>query len=317
MHPAFSVIFFTVTSGAGYGLLACAMVAWLFRPDAAPWGVAGAIGLLLVVAGLCASTAHLGRPERAWRAFSQWRTSWLSREGVAAVAGFPVLAAWTVLVLIGRDPDTATRLLALLGIAAAVVTTICTGMIYASLKPIRRWRNQFTVPGYLLLAAASGAVLTVLIGEAAGGDTDGARWAALVLLAAAAGLKLSYWRWCATEGGIATIADATGLGARAGARGPVKLLEAPHTESNYLTDEMGFRVARKHAERLRRIALGAGFLLPIGCLLLGWMVGDGLVATIAALVAVLGNAVGTLTERWLFFAEARHTVTLYYGAQAA
>ena len=43
------------------------------------------IALVLITAGLLSSTAHLGRPERAWRAFSQWRTSWLSREGVAAV----------------------------------------------------------------------------------------------------------------------------------------------------------------------------------------------------------------------------------------
>ena len=40
---------------------------------------------LLVSAGLLSSVGHLGKPLRAWRAFSQWRSSWLSREGVAAL----------------------------------------------------------------------------------------------------------------------------------------------------------------------------------------------------------------------------------------
>ncbi len=36
-------------------------------------------------------------------------------------------------------------------------------------------------------------------------------------------------------------------------------------------------------------------------------------AVLAALIAVPGLAI----ERWLFFAEARHTVALYYGAEEA
>lgn len=29
----------------------------------------------------------------------------------------------------------------------------------------------------------------------------------------------------------------------------------------------------------------------------------------------VGATVGVLVERWLFFAEAKHAVTLYYGAE--
>ncbi len=36
-------------------------------------------------------------------------------------------------------------------------------------------------------------------------------------------------------------------------------------------------------------------------------------AVLAALIALPGLGI----ERWLFFAEARHAVTLYYGADAA
>src|SRR5882672_5238345 len=89
MHPAYSVILFTTASGAGLGLLAwLALFGMLGAVPAERWlGVAGlGLAFLLVAGGLVASTLHLGRPERAWRAFSQWRTSWLSREGVMAVA---------------------------------------------------------------------------------------------------------------------------------------------------------------------------------------------------------------------------------------
>ena len=87
MHPAYSVIFFTTASGAGYGLLA--LLAAFGSAGALPperWlGIVGIVGALaLITFGLLSSTFHLGNPQRAWRAFSQWRTSWLSREGVAS-----------------------------------------------------------------------------------------------------------------------------------------------------------------------------------------------------------------------------------------
>src|SRR5258705_3560661 len=86
MHPAYSVIFFTTASGAGYGLLFwVGLLAPLGLLPASPaFGfTALALALALITAGLLSSAAHLGRPERAWRAVSQWRSSLLSRDGVA------------------------------------------------------------------------------------------------------------------------------------------------------------------------------------------------------------------------------------------
>src|SRR5260221_648142 len=91
MHPALSVILFTTASGAGYGLLILlAVFAALGLLPAHPgFGLAAfVVALGLISFGLAASTFHLGHPERAWRAFSQWRSSWLSREGVASVATY-------------------------------------------------------------------------------------------------------------------------------------------------------------------------------------------------------------------------------------
>ena len=94
------------------------------------------------------------------------------------------------------------------------------------------------------------------------------------------------------------------------------MLEPPHTQANYLLREMGFRIARKHRRRLRLVARIAAFALP-GALTLAALVVAGWVGALLAGLAVASAALGLVVERWLFFAEARHTVTLYYGADAA
>ena len=108
MHPAFSVVFFTTATGAGYGLLALlGVLGGLGFIPADFWlGLIGmGLALGLIAAGLLSSTGHLGRPERAWRAFSQWRSSWLSREGVASVATFiPAGLFGLGWVVFGRTP---------------------------------------------------------------------------------------------------------------------------------------------------------------------------------------------------------------------
>ena len=107
MHPAFSVVFFTTATGAGYGLLALLGVLGGFQiipPDFWLGFVGMGLALCLIAAGLLSSTGHLGRPERAWRAFSQWRSSWLSREGVASVATFVPAGLFGIgWVLLGRE----------------------------------------------------------------------------------------------------------------------------------------------------------------------------------------------------------------------
>jgi DMSO reductase anchor subunit len=79
---------------------------------------------------------------------------------------------------------------------------------------------------------------------------------------------------------------------------------------------MGYRIARKHRVRLRAIARIAGFVLPAICTAVA-LISVGIIGLIAAAVAVVSAALGLVIERWLFFAEAKHTVMLYYGAEAA
>ena len=313
MHPALSVILFTTASGAGYGMLF-----WLgllaplgLLPVAAGFGVtASLLGLALVTVGLMSSTLHLGHPERAWRAISQWRTSWLSREGVAALIAYVPAVLFPLLWLLRGTAGP----LGFVAAAMAVVTVVCIGMIYASLKPIRQWHNPYVLPIYLLAALFSGGACLAGVAtfwHASPLLADASVVAAALTLAA----KLAYWRSIDRGAGDAgagdagagdrgagarTPADATGLGKL----GTVRSLDPPNTQENYLLREMGYRIARKHAARLRVVAVLLGFIAPIVLL--------AFIPPIAAIAALLG----LLVERWLFFAEATHTITLYYGRTA-
>ena len=315
MHPALSVILFTTLSGAGYGLLAWLGVlapAGLLPPDRGFGAAALGLALGSVTIGLFSSTFHLGHPERAWRAFSQWRSSWLSREGVAAVATYlPALLFALGWVVVGRT-DGIWAGLGLLAALGAAVTVACTAFIYQSLQPIQRWSNGWVLPNYLALAAMTGALWLAAAMPLFALDPLPGAVAALGSIPLALALKVAYWRFVDGSRSRSTAESATGLGAL----GQVRLFEAPHTSENYLMKEMGFRVARKHAAKLRRIAIGIGFVAPFALTLANLAFSGLAAAAIAATAAVLGT-VGVLVERWLFFAEAKHTVTLYYGQSTA
>jgi DMSO reductase anchor subunit len=79
---------------------------------------------------------------------------------------------------------------------------------------------------------------------------------------------------------------------------------------------MGFSVARRHAAKLRRYACLLGFAGASLMTLLAWL-SSGVLAAGLALLAALSGLAGVLIERWLFFAEATHTVTLYYGRRGS
>jgi sulfite dehydrogenase (quinone) subunit SoeC len=314
MHPALSIVFFTTASGAGFALL---LLIGLGVPlallPANPWfGFAVlATAFALASGGLVSSVFHLGHPERAWRAFSQWRSSWLSREGVMSVATFVPAAIFAIGWVFFAATSGFIGLCGVLAAALAAGTIICTGMIYASLKPIHQWHNRWVVPNYLALGIMEGFLLLDLIVRFWVSRPVGTAILTMLAVVAAWWLKEAYWRFIDTTSAPSSVASATALGRS----GRVQMLEPPHTQENYLLQEMGYQIARKHRVRLRVIARVAGFGLPALLTLIALIGLDG-TAAIAAALAVASAALGLVTERWLFFAEAKHTVTLYYGASA-
>ncbi len=318
MHPAFSVIFFTTLSGAGYGLLfwsALAALAGTVSARVLLWSVM--LGVAMTVIGLLSSTFHLGKPLRAWRAFSQWRTSWLSREGVLAVLVFPfalLLAMALLPAMLTNDPVSSMPALNMLGKASAVAllllapaTVWCTAMIYASLKPIPAWRHRLVVPVYLAFALLTGGLLLAAFDGQAGAHLGNMPAFAGVVMAIALWLaKRRYWHDIDNAALPQSRGDAIGLPART-----PSVFERPHTEANYITREMGFVVARRHSHKLRVLAALLFAVMPILLMLPVWLFVHLDSAPWFAAAALCALA-GAFVERWLFFAEAKHMVTLYY-----
>ena len=327
MHPAYSIIFFTVASGTGYGIL-CALgigaatglfpapISSQISGDGSAFAAALLLSLALVSAGLVSSAFHLGRPERALRAFTQWRTSWLSREAwFAALTYVPAIGLaigwwsgesdgwhwWGVLLTVG-----------------SIATVHSTAMIYHSLAAIPAWANRWVPFNYYALAAANGGLWLAFISAGFDHETATPTFAfiAILVLAVAAAGKWAYWRAVRRLPASSTIGSATGLD-RPGSEARVRVLDPPHTQPNWLQREMGYQVARRHAERLRALVWVLAFLLPgVLCAAGGLGAGSGGLATSAALgLAAVSASAGTLIERWLFFAEAEHKVTLYYGSR--
>lgn len=288
MHPAPSVIIFTTVSGLGFGMLI-----FLGLDATAPTGWIGfaffAIAYALAVGGLLSSTLHLGHPERALKAFTQWRSSWLSREGVLAVAALVVMAVFAfMLVFFG----TQFSLLGWIGALLSGLTVFATSMIYTQLKTVPRWNHWSPPVLFMAYAVVGGALLT------------GRVTLAMYLFPLLAILQIVAWfdQDRREANSDSTVATATGLGGI----GQVRAFEKPHTGSNYLTKEMVFQIGRKHAATLKVISLALSCAIPLLLLLVTFN-------HFVAILAVLSHVAGVFVQRWLFFAEAKHVVSLYYG----
>ena len=291
MHPAPSIIAFTTLSGLGFGLMA-----WLGLGGGQPSGsrcafLLSALAVALVGAGLLASLLHLGQPTRFLKAFTQWRSSWLSREAILAIATLAVFGLFAGLwVLFGLR----TRWLGVPAAALALATVIATAMIYAQLRSVPRWRSPLTPILFLLFALAGGALLA--------GAAVPASW----LLAALGLVQLAAWARrrrpprphpaprsppppaSAPSAGCACSSRRTPARTTSCARWSTSSAAATPLKLRVI----GLLLAVAAAPRARRSPPPGPSPSPL---------------------AAVAHAAGALVLRWLFFAEAEHVVGLYYG----
>lgn len=310
MKPAFSVLFFTVTSGIGYGLLMWLVAMQLISGQVGDWKnflAVGFIGLTLATLGLLSSTLHLANPKNAWRAFSRFRTSWLSREGVFSLLYYPVILLYAyALYANGGKPNIAINIMGAISLLIALATVICTGMIYASLKPIRQWHNPLVTPLYLLFSATSGALAYSILALALEGSLPHFVMSAfLILLLTSLIMKIAYLKSIGKPEG-STIGNATGF-----TQAQVRLLDAGHNGDTFLTKEFVFDAGAMKLLRLRWLMIILLFIVPLGLVVATYT----LDVAPAVYVSMISLYCGLFVERWLFFAEARHVVRLYHGDQ--
>lgn len=306
MKPALSIVLFTTIAGAAQGVavvLAAATLAGVAPAGGLPlmlWVVTG-----MLIAALIASFFHLGHPLRAWRAALMWRTSWMSREVIVLPAFIGLVGAWalsstitTVRLEIGQG-------LAWLVIAAAILLWYCTAMIYACIRFIQEWAHPLTIINYMTLGLASGVVtsgaLAVMAGERDFAATLGG-WALAATALAWFTRSLSLRRNSRLKP-KSTVQSATGINS---ARVVQKSMGM--TGGSFNTREF-FHGATLLAFRRAKIGFQVlAFAIPMA--LLAWAVVTG--SGSAWLLALVSQALGLMTERWFFFAQARHPQNIYY-----
>lgn len=309
MRPALSVILLTTLIGAGQGLLVAVVgadAAGRLGLSSAPGAVfvasGAAVAVVLSALGLLASFWHLGRPERAWRAATMWRTSWLSREVIALPAFLATTAAYGAGSAFGADWAPVAGGLALL---CCVALFVCTGMIYACLRFLQEWASPLTVLNFTLLGCASGFTLaTALAAVTPAEDLVAAlgTWA-IGLAAVALAVRTAMLARNARLRPASTLQSATGI------RHP-RLAQTSQglMGGSFNTREFFHGRSRAALRAVKWVFLVAVFPVPVLLLFAGLVQGSGALLALAFLV----QYGGLLCERWFFFAQANHPQNLYY-----
>ena len=289
MHPAPSIILFTVLSGFGFGLTSIVgLLQFLNQISMVDIIIFSSMGLFFSTIGLISSFFHLANKKNAIKSMSQWQTSWLSREAISSIFCLSIVVGNIGWIFVQNMYISEVGIILFL---LSLITVFTTSMIYAQLKTVPSWNNMLTPTLFIFAALAGGSILI----------TD---HASLVLLLIFAVLQVLFW-YIADRSFIdieTTVGTALGFSKNE----DIRAFDVAHTNRNYLLNEMVYKVARKHAIKIRYISFFAAFVLPMSLILI--FPGN---FSVSVLI-IASHLVGIYFSRWLFFAEAKHSVSFYY-----
>ena len=308
MHPSKSIIFFTVISGTGYGIFIGLLFNILFMEISYSLNYKLFISLvsfLMIVLGLLSSTLHLGHPERAWRAFSQWKSSWLSREGlVSVITFFPMVLFYYFWI---NNINGYVFLLIILCIFS-LLTIFCTGQMYATLKTIPSWNNSLVTPIYIFNGITVGSLFVYSINFYFNYNIFLYEKFIIITIILNLLLKISYWILIRQKTDT-NIQTAVGIKSK-----NISFFEGPHTGKNYLTTEMINKSNNKNNNFLRLTFCILTFIIPMYMInQYSTLIVDQFILKLSMIFVFILALVGMIIERYLFFIQSKHVVGLYYG----
>jgi len=321
MHPALSIIFLTTLIGAGQGLFLALYSGQLYSvfkllPGENPdfYAAGSLLALLLLVAGLVSSFFHLGRPERAWRTASRWRTSWMSREVIVLPAFMGSVAAWGLIHYLGWNPVVLTfsenitiDMSLLVGAVATLLCFtlfLCTGMIYACIKMLQEWATPLTVINYTLLGGSSGFILATVFAawQGSGMIWFFGGWSVILTTLAFISRAASLFRNARLKH-KSTLQTAIGI-----RHAQIEQKAQGSMGGSFNTREYFHGASQGKYKSVKWAFLVLVFPLPLVLV----SVGLGTHTFALLLAAFLVQYIGLLMERWFFFAQANHPQNLYY-----
>ncbi len=322
MHPAFSVIFLTTLIGIGQGLFLALYTGQLYglaqllpaQDSQSFYALGSFVALAFLIGGLLASFFHLGHPERAWRAATMWRTSWLSREVIVlpVFMGLVFLYAvvnffgWTQPLFIVSDtlPVDLSLIIGFIASFVAFALYICTAMIYASLKFLKEWHTPLTVFNYTFLGLASGFMFAAAFSAYQGNDLLAffGTWAVIFTIIAAIGRIASLMR-------NKKLRPKIDLPSAIGVRHQTLVqLTQGFIGGSFNTREFFHHKSAFFVNSTRRVFLWLVFVVPVVLIVTAYF----LASEVLPMVAFAIQYLGLMAERWYFFAEAKHPQNLYY-----
>ena len=289
MHPAPSIILFTVLSGFGFGLISIiGLLQFLSVISMFDLIIYSIIGVIFATVGLVSSFFHLANKKNAIKSLSQWQTSWLSREAIASI--FCLLVVFGNIIWAVSQNNYISEVGVVL-FFLSLVTIFTTSMIYAQLKTVPSWNNALTPAIFVCAALTGGAILL----------TD---YASLVLLLVFGTLQISFWY--IADRGFQDKETSVGTALGYNKNEEIRPFDVAHTNRNYLLNEMVYKVARKHSVKIRYISFFMAFVFPMSLILI---FPNNFSVSVSAITIHL---IGIYFSRWLFFAEAKHSVSFYY-----
>ena len=322
MHPAYSVILLTTLIGVGQGLFLALYTGQVYslanllpaQDSQGFYAIGSILSLALLAGGLLASFFHLGHPERAWRAASQWRTSWLSREVIVLPAFMSLVLLYALThyfhltIPLFTVADTlvvdATLIIGLLASVMAFALFLCTAMIYASVRFLQEWHCALTVINYTLLGIASGFMLAAAFSAYSGVDLVAfyGIWAVIFTLLALVSRSASLLR-------NRHLKHKVGLKSAIGMRHSRMQQKAQgFMGGSFNTREFFHGSTPTRLRLVRYLFLLLVFPLPVVLVGVSHVISSPYLPILAFLIQYLG----LIFERWYFFAEARHPQNLYY-----
>ena len=289
MHPAPSIILFTVLSGFGFGLISIlGLLQFLNALSVFDLIIFSVLGFVFSTVGLMSSFFHLANKKNALKSLSQWQTSWLSREAIASI--------FCLLLVLGNigwgfSQNMYIKEVGLALFFLSLFTIFTTSMIYAQLKTVPSWNNILTPAIFIFAGLTGGSILL----------TD---YACLVILLVFGTLQILFWY--ITDRGFEQKETSVGTALGFGANEEIRSFDVAHTNRNYLLNEMVYKVGRKHSIKIRYISFFMAFVFPMSLILI--FPGE----FNASILVIFFHLVGIYFSRWLFFAEAKHSVSFYY-----
>jgi len=310
MHLAKSAIYFTVASGFGYGMVMILFILFYFSNidlKISTKLVVSIVSCFLIILSLLSSTLHLDHQGRSLKAFSQWKSSWLAREGLFAILTFvPVIIffiAWLI-----YDNSNILNLTILFGGLLSLLTVFCTAMIYTGIKAIPALNNSLVPSIYILNSLISGGIMFFCILFLLEKYSYFLYNFLIFLIPITLFFKILYWfslknypiRSTKTD----TVPETIGKSI---------FFHGPHEGTNYSTREMVNKNSLEFLIIQRFIAIILVYVLPLYTL---WntpkLYINKEVSEIIYILTLLFFIVGMLIERKLFFVEAKHLMILYY-----